>query len=89
MSKRKPIMLLLKTHVEGYTKKDGTYVEPHDDSRQKADSERHQRGDSVHHPGHNRTGVILGVDGDSYHVRTVKGKERWHHKDVEKVHDYD
>jgi hypothetical protein len=39
--KGKPIMvkavpiLFLKTHVEGYTKKDGTYVGPHEDSRTK------------------------------------------------------
>lgn len=30
------MILLLKTHIDGYTKKDGTYVAPHDDSRQAA-----------------------------------------------------
>jgi ADP-ribose pyrophosphatase YjhB (NUDIX family) len=30
------LALFLKSHIPGYTKKDGTYVKPHDDKRQKA-----------------------------------------------------
>lgn len=42
-------------------------------------------GDSVHHPGHNKTGIITKVDGDKYHVLHSGGKDVWDHKDVSKV----
>ncbi|MEN6642472.1 MAG: hypothetical protein ABFE08_08510, partial [Armatimonadia bacterium] len=45
----------------------------------------HKVGDSVHHAGHNKTGMIMKVDGDKYHVMHTGGKDVWDHKDVSKV----
>lgn len=45
----------------------------------------HEPGTDLHHPGHNRTGMVSGRDGDHYTVRTTQGKEKWHHDEVEKV----
>lgn len=53
----------------------------------KADEDSVMTGDSVHHAGHNKTGRVTAIQGDTVHVVHSGGHDRWHRNDVTKVHE--
>lgn len=93
----KPIVLLLKSHVQTYTKTDGTLVQEHDDKRpiyaRPHPSGKHRHGDNVFFPhpdpkkkGKNALGVYVGhgEDGKSV-VRHDQGGGKMYAMDHEHV----